>query len=88
MVEAHPSGEDHSPAPKWLGWMNRFNGFDPRIRLDRIYTRGIEVTDCYSHAGVTSSDHLPLVMCYRVLSKEDHSPRTLPMPRSLDLSEN
>lgn len=67
LVEAHPRGDDHSPAPKWLGWMNRFNGFDPKIRLDRIYTRGIEVTDCYAHAGTESSDHLPLVMCYRVL---------------------
>jgi endonuclease/exonuclease/phosphatase (EEP) superfamily protein YafD len=67
LVEAHPRGDDHSPAPKWLGWMKRFNGFDPKIRLDRIYTRGIEVTDCYSHAGSSSSDHLPLVMSYRVL---------------------
>lgn len=67
LVEAHPRGEDHSPAPKWLGWMYRFNGFDPKIRLDRIYTRGIEVTDCYAHAGATSSDHLPLVMSYRVI---------------------
>jgi endonuclease/exonuclease/phosphatase family metal-dependent hydrolase len=61
LVEVHPRGDDHSPAP------NRFNGFDPKIRLDRIYTRGIEVSDCYSHPGVRSSDHLPLVMRYRVL---------------------
>lgn len=70
LVEAHPRGDEHSPAPKWLGWMNRFNGFDPKIRLDRIYTRGIEVTDCYSHPGVRSSDHLPLVMSYRVLPED------------------
>jgi endonuclease/exonuclease/phosphatase family metal-dependent hydrolase len=67
LAEAHPRGDEHSPAPKWLGWMKRFNGFDPKIRLDRIYTRGIEVTDCYSHPGVRSSDHLPLIMSYRVL---------------------
>ena len=70
LVEAHPRGEDHSPAPKWLSWMYRLNGFDPRIRLDRIYTRGVEVIDCYSQTGVESSDHLPLVMRYQVLPAE------------------
>ncbi|MGB6220097.1 endonuclease/exonuclease/phosphatase family protein, partial [Haloferula sp.] len=48
LVEARPRGLEHSPAPKWLRWMNRFNGYDPDIRLDRIYTRGLEVIDCYS----------------------------------------
>ena len=49
--------------------MIRINGFDPKIRLDRIYTRGLEVLDCYSHTGSESSDHLPLVMSYKVLPK-------------------
>ena len=69
LTEAFPRGDDHSPAPKWLGWMKPFNGFDPEIRLDRIYTRGIKVTDCYAHTGTTSSDHLPLIMSYRVLPR-------------------
>ena len=67
LVEATPRGTEHSPAPKWLGWMNRINGFDPAIRLDRIYTRGIDVIDCYSHTESESSDHLPLVLSYKVL---------------------
>ena len=70
LVEVHPRGGDHSPAPKWLAWMKRLNGFDPKIRLDRIYTRGIEVTDCYAHTGLESSDHLPLVMSYLVVPEE------------------
>ena len=67
LAEAHPRGDDHSPAPKWLGWMYRLNGFDAKIRLDRIYTRGIKVTDCYAQTDVEGSDHLPIVMTYRVL---------------------
>ena len=67
LVEAQPRGNGHSAAPQWLGWLNRINGFDPEIRLDRIYTRGIEVFDCYSHAESESSDHQPLVLSYRVL---------------------
>ncbi|MGB1129667.1 MAG: endonuclease/exonuclease/phosphatase family protein [Haloferula sp.] len=70
LVEAQPRGKAHSPAPKWLGWLNRVNGFDPEIRLDRIFTRGVEVLDCYSHDGSESSDHQPLVLSYRVLPKE------------------
>ncbi|MEP4077667.1 endonuclease/exonuclease/phosphatase family protein [Haloferula sp.] len=70
LVEAHPRGVEHSPAPRWLRWMNRINGFDPEIRLDRIYTRGLEVLDCYSHTGSESSDHLPLVLSYKVLPEE------------------
>lgn len=66
LVEAHPRGNGHSPAPQWLGWLNRINGYDPEIRLDRIYTRGIEVLDCYFHTGLESSDHQPLVLSYRV----------------------
>ena len=70
LVEAHPRGVEHSPAPKWLRWMHRFNGFDPEIRFDRIYTRGLEVLDCYSHTESESSDHLPLVLSYKVLPEE------------------
>lgn len=70
LVEAHPTGDARSPAPKWLAWMNRFNGYDPDIRLDRIYTRGIEVLECRAHDGTRSSDHQPLVLSYRVLPKE------------------
>lgn len=69
LAEVHPRGLQHSPSPKWLRWMIRINGFDPKIRLDRIYTRGLEVLDCYSHTGSESSDHLPLVMSYKVLPK-------------------
>lgn len=67
LVEARPRGLEHSPAPKWLRWMNRFNGYDPDIRLDRIYTRGLDVIDCYSHTESSSSDHQPLVLSYKVL---------------------
>jgi endonuclease/exonuclease/phosphatase family metal-dependent hydrolase len=67
LVEAHPRGPEHSPAPQWLRWMHRINGFDPDIRLDRIYTRGLDVVDCYTHTKSDSSDHMPLVLSYKVL---------------------
>ncbi|MFC7338024.1 endonuclease/exonuclease/phosphatase family protein [Haloferula chungangensis] len=67
LSEVVPRGPEHSPAPRWLRWMHRINGFDPDIRLDRIYTRGIEVFDCYTHRDTVSSDHLPLVLSYKVL---------------------
>lgn len=70
LVEARPRGPEHSPAPKWLRWMNRFNGYDPDIRLDRIYTRGLEVIDCYAYAGFDSSDHQPLILSYKLLPAE------------------
>lgn len=70
LVEAQPRGNGQSAAPQWLGWLNRINGYDPDIRLDRIYTRGIEVLDCYSHPDAESSDHQPLVLSYRVLPRE------------------
>jgi endonuclease/exonuclease/phosphatase family metal-dependent hydrolase len=69
LVEAHPCGPEHSPAPEWLRWMHRINGYDPDIRLDRIYTRGLEVLDCYAHVDSESSDHMPLVLRYKVLPK-------------------
>lgn len=67
LSEAKPRGVEHSPAPKWLRWMNPFNGFDPGIRLDRIYTRGLEVLDCYTCDESDSSDHQPLVLSYKVI---------------------
>ncbi|MEM9237475.1 MAG: endonuclease/exonuclease/phosphatase family protein, partial [Verrucomicrobiota bacterium] len=70
LTEALPRGETHSPAPRWLRWMKPINGFDPDIRLDRIFTRGIEVIDCYAHTESDSSDHQPLVLSYRVLPEE------------------
>ncbi|MFK7852236.1 MAG: endonuclease/exonuclease/phosphatase family protein [Akkermansiaceae bacterium] len=67
LTEATPRGKEHSPAPDWLSWIGIFNGFDPNLRLDRIYTRGIEVLDCRVHDTSESSDHLPLILRYRVL---------------------
>jgi endonuclease/exonuclease/phosphatase (EEP) superfamily protein YafD len=66
LVEAHTHGPEDSPAPQWLRGLKRFNGFDPDIRLDRIYTRGVEILDCRCHAGPQSSDHLPLILRYRI----------------------
>ena len=67
LSEVHPHGPVDSPAPQWLRVLKRFNGFDPDIRLDRIYTRGIEVLGCRCHGESESSDHLPLILNYRIL---------------------
>lgn len=66
LTEAKTRGPEESPAPRWLRGLNKLNGFDPEIRLDRIYTRGIEVLDCYSLPESRSSDHLPLVLKYKI----------------------
>lgn len=66
LAEAAVRGPEMSPAPRWLRGIIR--GFDPDIRLDRIFTRGVEVLDCYSLPDSRSSDHIPLVLKYRVAS--------------------
>lgn len=67
LIEAPLTGPGHSPAPKWLRGLKRINGFDPGLRLDRIYTRGIEVLDCSCQPDLRSSDHLPLILRYKIL---------------------
>lgn len=62
MAEAETRNPGTSPAPQWLRGLHRFNGFDPDIPLDRIFTRGVEVLDCYSVENSLCSDHLPLVL--------------------------
>jgi endonuclease/exonuclease/phosphatase (EEP) superfamily protein YafD len=66
MSEAATRNPGTSPAPKWLRGLHRFNGFDPDIPLDRIFTRGVDVLDCYSVENSSSSDHLPLVLRFVV----------------------
>lgn len=51
-----------SPAPKWASGLEGFRGYDPDIALDRIFTRGLDVLDCYSVGDASSSDHKPLVL--------------------------
>lgn len=63
-VETRDSGV--SPPPKWLHRLKGWHGYDPDLRLDRIYTRGVEVLDCYSDPTPESSDHFPLVLRYKV----------------------
>lgn len=66
MSEAKTRNPGSSPAPKWLRGLHRFNGFDPDIPLDRIFTRGVDVLDCYSVENSLCSDHLPLVLRFSV----------------------
>ncbi|MBK1828604.1 endonuclease/exonuclease/phosphatase family protein [Haloferula rosea] len=66
LSEVEVAGEEHSPAPKWLRRLNLIDGFNPDLRLDRIFTRGIEVIDCHSDDRFESSDHRPLVMRFKV----------------------
>lgn len=67
LAEAKTRNPGTSPAPKWLRGLKRFNGFDPGIPLDRIYTRGIDVLDCRSEGSSQSSDHLPLLLRFKVM---------------------
>jgi hypothetical protein len=54
--------KDYLPERKWLMGLQQFNGFDPDIRLDRNYTRGIEVPGCRCHGESKSSDYLSLIL--------------------------
>jgi len=66
LSEVEVDGEEYSPAPKWLSRLNLIDGFNSELRLDRIFTRGIEVLECRSDERFESSDHRPLVMRFRV----------------------
>jgi endonuclease/exonuclease/phosphatase (EEP) superfamily protein YafD len=69
LKEAPARGQNTSPASRVLRGLNRINGsngFDPEIRLDRIFTREIEVLDCYIDEDCLSSDHQPLILRFRV----------------------
>ena len=61
-TEADAGRPARSPAPRWLRSLSPFNGFDPDLPLDRIFTRGVEVNECYYVNHPESSDHLPLVL--------------------------
>jgi len=66
--------DNHSPgklaAPQWLRGLNVINGYDPDLHLDRFFTRGVKVLDCYSVKDSLSSDHLPVVLRYKLDTKE------------------
>ncbi len=55
-----------SPAPAWISGLKGVGGYDPALHLDRVFTRGVEVLDCYSIEGSTSSDHLPVVLRFNL----------------------
>lgn len=65
-TEADAGRPSRSPAARWVRRLSRFNGYDPEIPLDRIFTRGIEVHECYYLQHSRSSDHLPLVLRFTV----------------------
>ena len=60
--EADAGRPARSPAPRWLRCLSPINGFDPDLPLDRVFTRGVEVQECYYVNYPESSDHLPLVL--------------------------
>ncbi|MFV1994578.1 MAG: endonuclease/exonuclease/phosphatase family protein [Verrucomicrobiales bacterium] len=66
LAEADPPEPGISAAPRWRRWLKGFQGYDPDIALDRIFTRGIDVLECYYDESSLSSDHLPLVLRFRV----------------------
>ena len=66
LAEAEARGPGSSPAPGWFRGFKCINGYDPNIPLDRIFTRGVEVQDCYFVENSLSSDHLPLVLRFAV----------------------
>ena len=72
MHEAENRSPGESAAPKWLRGLNVFNGYDPDLHLDRFFTRGVKVLDCYSVKGSLSSDHLPVILRYKLDAKERH----------------
>ncbi|MFK5923680.1 MAG: endonuclease/exonuclease/phosphatase family protein [Verrucomicrobiota bacterium] len=55
-----------SPALAWMRGLKGVGGYDPALHLDRIFTRGVEVLDCYSIESSTSSDHLPVVLRFNL----------------------
>ncbi|NOX98527.1 MAG: hypothetical protein GXP30_02155 [Verrucomicrobia bacterium] len=69
LSEAINRSPGKSASPQWLGWLKVINGYDPDLHLDRFFTRGVEVLDCYSAKDTVSSDHLPQILRFRILSK-------------------
>lgn len=66
LSEAVNQAPGKSPAPAWISGLKGVGGYDPALHLDRIFTRGVEVMDCYSIEGSTSSDHLPVVLRFKL----------------------
>ncbi|MCF6312797.1 MAG: endonuclease/exonuclease/phosphatase family protein [Verrucomicrobiales bacterium] len=66
LVEVVNRDPGKTPAPAWMGRLKGVGGYDPDLHLDRIFTRGLEVLDCYSIKKSQSSDHLPVVMRFKL----------------------
>lgn len=66
LSEVRLEGPEDSPAPQWLRGLKRVNGYDPNIRLDRVFTRGVEVLGFRSGKASLSSDHLPLLLRFQL----------------------
>lgn len=72
LMEAVNRSPGESAAPKWLRGFNVINGYDPELHLDRFFTRGVKVIDCYTAKGSLSSDHLPVILRFKL--NENYKP--------------
>lgn len=69
LVEAENRSPGESASLQWLRGLHVINGYDPDIHLDRFFTRGVKVIDCYTAKGSLSSDHLPVILRFKRVGK-------------------
>lgn len=69
LVEAENRSPGKSASLQWFRGLNVINGYDPDIGLDRFFTRGVEIIDCYTAKGSLSSDHLPVILRFKQASR-------------------